>query len=143
MKRPAYEAQIHGAGRAARSGRRDRLDRFHPRRFGQLGKLDLLVLPSLFGEGLPMVVLEAMAAGVPVVATRVEGVPEAIRDGVDGLIVAPDDPRALADAIGRCVRGEVDWAAMRVAAHRRQAAMFSDRAMAEGVAHVYREVLTS
>jgi glycosyltransferase involved in cell wall biosynthesis len=107
----------------------------------QLGKLDLLVLPSLFGEGLPMVVLEAMAAGVPVIATRVEGVPEAIRDGVDGLIVAPDDPAALGDAIGCCVRGGVDWAALRVAAHRRQAALFSDRAMAEGVAHVYREVL--
>jgi glycosyltransferase involved in cell wall biosynthesis len=107
----------------------------------QLGKLDLLILPSLFGEGLPMVVLEAMAAGVPIIATRVEGVPEAIRDGVDGLIVAPDDPRALADAIGSCVRGEVDWAALRIAAHRRQAALFSDRAMAEGVAHVYQEVL--
>ncbi|HEX4144921.1 MAG TPA: glycosyltransferase [Pirellulales bacterium] len=108
---------------------------------GQFGKLDLLVLPSLFGEGLPMVVLEAMAAGVPVIATRVEGVPEAIRDGVDGLIVAPDDPRALGDAICLCVQGDVDWAAMRIAAHRRQAALFSDRAMAEGVAHVYREVL--
>jgi hypothetical protein len=39
------------------------------------------------------------------------------------------------------VRGEVDWSALRLAAHRRQAAMFSDRSMAEGVAEVYREVL--
>ena len=107
----------------------------------ELGRLDLMVLPSLFGEGLPMVVLEAMAAGVPVIATRVEGVPEAIRDGVDGLIVAPGDAGALSEVIGLCVRGEVDWAALRVAAHRRQAAMFSDRSMAEGVAQVYREVL--
>ena len=50
--------------------------------------MDLFVLPSLFGEGLPMVILEAMSAGTPVVATRVEGVPEAIRDGEEGLIGA-------------------------------------------------------
>jgi glycosyltransferase involved in cell wall biosynthesis len=82
-----------------------------------------------------------MAAGVPIIATRVEGVPEAIRDEVDGLIVAPGNSQALADAVGRLVRGEVDWSALRLAAHRRQAAMFSDRSMAEGVAEVYREVL--
>ena len=89
----AYEDEIRS--KAARLGLSDVIEwtGFTRDVAAQLGKLDLLVLPSLFGEGLPMVVLEAMAAGVPVVATRVEGVPEAIRDGVDGLIVAPDDPR--------------------------------------------------
>ncbi len=138
---PDYEAQI--LAQVERLNLADAIDwtgftRDVP---AELAKLDLLMLPSLFGEGLPMVVLEAMAAGVPVVATRVEGVLEAIRDGVDGLIVPPGDSQALASAVGRLVRGEVDWSALRLAAHRRQAAMFSDRSMAEGVAEVYREVL--
>ena len=107
----------------------------------ELARMDLFVLPSLFGEGLPMVILEAMASGVPVVATGVEGVPEAIRDGFEGVIAAPNDPRRLAQAINRYLRGEVDWSQMRVAAHQRQADVFSDVAMARGVAQVYREVL--
>ncbi len=107
----------------------------------ELSRMDLFVLPSLFGEGLPMVILEAMAAGVPIVATRVEGVPEAIRDGVEGLIASPDDPGDLARAIARYVRGQADWSQLRVAAHRRQAERFSDRSMAEGVAEIYQRVL--
>jgi glycosyltransferase involved in cell wall biosynthesis len=107
----------------------------------ELAAMDLLVLPSLFGEGLPMVILEAMAAGVPVVGTRVEGVPEAIRDGQDGLIAAPGDAAGLARAIEQVVRGAVDWAALRESAHQRQAEQFSDASMAAGVAAVYDAVL--
>jgi len=108
---------------------------------GEWARIDLFVLPSLFGEGLPMVVLEAMAAGVPVVATRVEGVPEAIRDAEDGLLADPGDPGSLAQVIGRVVRGEVDWSALRESALVRHAEKFSDSAMAAGVAGVYRRVL--
>ena len=57
----------------------------------QLQEMDVFVLPSLYGEGLPMVVLEAMANAVPVVASDVEGIPEAVRDGVDGLIFEPSN----------------------------------------------------
>lgn len=108
----------------------------------ELAQMDLFVLPSLFGEGLPMVILEAMAAGVPVVATRVEGVPEAIRDGRDGLIAEPGDPDSLAGAIARVVCGEANWAGLRASALRRHADGFSDRSMAAGVAAVYRRVLS-
>jgi glycosyltransferase involved in cell wall biosynthesis len=107
----------------------------------ELARMDLLVLPSLFGEGMPMVVLEAMAAGVPVVATRVEGVPEAIRDGVDGVLAQPGDAEDLARAIARVVRGELDWSQLRDSAWRRQAEMFSDRSMAAGVAAAYRRAV--
>jgi glycosyltransferase involved in cell wall biosynthesis len=107
----------------------------------ELQKMDLFVLPSLFGEGLPMVVLEAMAAGVPVVATRVAGVPEAIRHGQDGLIVAPGDAEQLAGAITSVTGGEFDWSALRASAMARHARLFSDRGMAAGVAAVYRKLL--
>ena len=108
---------------------------------GELARMDLFVLPSLFGEGLPMVVLEAMAAGVPVVATRVEGTPEAIRNGRDGLIAEPDDAEDLAAALGRIIRGQVDYGALRASALARHAEKFSERSMAAGVAEVYRRVL--
>lgn len=59
---------------------------------------DLLVVPS-FMEGMPYVILEAMAAGLPVVASAVNGIPEAVSDGVTGLLVAPGDIDGLRGAI--------------------------------------------
>ncbi|MDM4018664.1 glycosyltransferase family 4 protein [Roseiconus lacunae] len=106
----------------------------------ELAKLDAMVLPSLFGEGLPMVVLEAMAAGLPVIATRVEGTPEAITDGVEGLLAEPRDADSLAAAIESLVDGTHDWEQMSAAAVERHARDFSDVAMARGTAAVYRNV---
>lgn len=62
------------------------------------GDADALVLPSLW-EGLPYVVVEAMAYGLPVVATAVDGVPEAVTDGISGKLVPPSDVDALASAV--------------------------------------------
>jgi exopolysaccharide biosynthesis WecB/TagA/CpsF family protein len=107
----------------------------------ELLRMDIMVLPSLFGEGLPMVVLEAMAAGVPVVATRIEGVPEAIRESIDGLLSEPGDAADLADCIADIVEGRSDWQELRTNAYDRQTNRFSDHSMAAGVAEVYQSIL--
>jgi len=78
---------------------------------------------------------------VPVVSTRVEGIPEIVRDGRDGLLVEPGDHEALAAALAKIIRGEVDWRAMRQSALARHREKFSDTAMAAGMAAVYRRVL--
>lgn len=65
---------------------------------------DLVVLPSLAGEGLPITAIEALAASVPVVATRVGGLPEAIRDGENWRLVPPNNPSALAQALSDAIQ---------------------------------------
>lgn len=104
-------------------------------------RLDALVLPSLFGEGMPMVVLEALAAGVPVVATSVEGTPEVIRHGVEGLLAEPRDPESLAKQINCLIADRTAWAEMSQQALTRHRNNYTDQKMAERVARVYRSIV--
>jgi glycosyltransferase involved in cell wall biosynthesis len=69
------------------------------------GTADLFALAS-FAEGIPVVLMEAMAMEIPCVATWITGIPELIRDGIDGLLVAPSDVDGLASAIGRLMDDE-------------------------------------
>ncbi|MBL8827627.1 MAG: glycosyltransferase, partial [Planctomycetaceae bacterium] len=138
---PEYQREILARVERLNLGSQIEWRGFQSNVYAELAEMDLFVLPSLFGEGMPMVVLEAMAAGVPVVSTRVEGVPEAIREGVDGLLADAADPVSLAGAIEQFVTGAVDWSTMRSEAYERQVQCFSDRSMAENVAQVYDAVL--
>lgn len=104
-------------------------------------RMDALVLPSLFGEGMPMVILEAMATGVPVVASNVEGVPEVLEHGHTGLVTPAGDAGQLAAVLVDLMNNKYDWCAIREDAYRLQVANFSDRSMAEGVARVYDAIL--
>jgi glycosyltransferase involved in cell wall biosynthesis len=107
----------------------------------ELAKMDGFALPSLFGEGMPMVILEAMASGVPVVASDVEGIAEVLDHGRTGLVVPPGEVGSLAGALAELMDGKYDWRAMRESAYQAQRERFSDRSMAGGVAHVYDGVL--
>ncbi|MCA9217082.1 MAG: glycosyltransferase [Planctomycetales bacterium] len=136
-----YEARLKGL--AAELGIEDQVEwlGFCKDVDAEMNKLDLFVLPSIFGEGLPMVVLEAMACGIPVIGTDVEGIPEAIRDGIEGLIAKAADAESLADSIAAVIEGEFSWLELRQHCIDRQREMFSDRSMARGVADVYNTVL--
>nr|WP_314542794.1 TIGR03088 family PEP-CTERM/XrtA system glycosyltransferase [uncultured Massilia sp.] len=61
---------------------------------------------SSIAEGTPVTMLEAMASGLPIVSTAVGGIPDLVQDGVDGALVPPSDPRALAEALASYVRDE-------------------------------------
>jgi glycosyltransferase involved in cell wall biosynthesis len=103
---------------------------------------DVAVLPSLF-EGLPLAALEAMAAGKPVVATRVGGTSEVIQDGVTGLLAAPADPDALAQAIGAVLSSPAHARSLGAAAQARVARSFSVEVMTEQVTNLYDQVLAA
>jgi glycosyltransferase involved in cell wall biosynthesis len=105
-----------------------------------LDSLDVFVLPS-WTEGLPLVVLEAMARRRPVVATPVGGTAEVVADGETGLLVPPRDPHALAAAIRRLLDDADLRRRMGEAGYERVRTRFSAEAMERRVLEIYDEVV--
>ena len=101
-----------------------------------LAAADLFVLPSRF-EGLPLAVLEAMAAGLPVVSTRVGGTDEVVLEGLTGRLVQPGDNHELAGAIVDIVSDPEKAAAMGAAGRRRFDAHFAAARMATETKELY------
>lgn len=102
--RPGLEAAVAGRGLGATVRLVGALPQDEVAR--RLAAADLFVLPSVVApdgqmEGIPVALMEAMAAGRPVIASRLSGVPELVEDGVSGLLVPPGDVGALAAAVGR------------------------------------------
>lgn len=132
----SLEQEIRERGLSARvrlAGFRDDLAEILP-------CLALLVHPARM-EGLGVSLLQAAAAGVPVVASRVGGIPEAVEDGVTGLLVPPGDAAALAAAAGRLLADPGLRARYGRAAGGRVQREFSLAAMVAGNLAVYRELL--
>jgi glycosyltransferase involved in cell wall biosynthesis len=101
-----------------------------------LSAMDVFVLPSE-SEGLAVTLLEAMAQGLPVVASNVGGNPEVVADGESGLLVPPLDPPALASAIALLVQDAPRRAAMGAAGRRRLRGQFSQAAMVASYRNIY------
>jgi glycosyltransferase involved in cell wall biosynthesis len=124
------DAELLGvAGRVVFAGYRDDVP-------SVLAGCDVFCLPS-FAEGLPLVVLEAMAHAKPVVATRVGGTGELVVDGETGLLVPPGDVDALAHALSELLADPLRAARMGEAGRKRVLAEFGAAAMAERVLELY------
>ena len=107
----------------------------------RLAGLDAFVLPSR-ADNLPISILEAMASALPVVATRVGGIPELVVDGESGFLVEPDDPTALAEALER-VAADPDRARLGRRGAERVAEHFSLERVARRMISLYERLCES
>lgn len=114
---------------------------FLPQAYQSLPAMDLFVLPSL-SEGMGLVLLEAMQAQLPLVATRVGGIPEVIREGQDGILVSPADPDALAQAC-QTLLDQPTLAKQQVQSGRTHWPLFSIEQMIQKTENFYEEILCS
>ena len=109
--------------------------------YEELEKMDCFVLPSM-SEGLSIALLEAMSAGVPVIATRIRANEEIIRQGHDGFLCEPGEARSLAACIEQMITlSKEELQSMRNNVRRRQQENFSRETMCERMADVYADIL--
>lgn len=108
--------------------------RYHEEVLAMYRDADLFVMSSV-AEGMPIVLMEAMQAGVPVVSTAISGIPELLDDGRAGVLVPPADETALAEAIEGIMQGRIDRAALRDNAIRHIAEAFDQGKNAERFQH--------
>jgi glycosyltransferase involved in cell wall biosynthesis len=104
-----------------------------------LSSADCLVLPS-YAEGLPMAILEAMAHGLPVIATRVGAIPEVITDNHEGFLIEPGDIKGLSDRMMLLADDENLRRRMGRAAHKRVKEEYSLDAMVDLLMNIYFEL---
>jgi len=103
---------------------------------GLLTEANICVVPSVWQEAFPLGVLEAMAAGKPVIGTSVGGIPEMIDDGVTGLLVPPADEHALAEALGCLLTDPALSARLGYAGRQRVADRFTQERQLEAVTEI-------
>jgi glycosyltransferase involved in cell wall biosynthesis len=106
-----------------------------------LQALDLLVLPSYSDEGVPQAIMQAMACSVPVVSTRIGGIPEAVDEGVTGLLVEPRSAPSLAAGLAALRDDPRLRARMGNAARARAERDFGIDPMLDGMERVFRDVM--
>lgn len=138
--RGPLEAELRQAIDAADLATRVRLMGFRDDLPALLGCLDLLVHPADI-EGLGVSLLQAAAARVPIIASRAGGMPEAVRDGVNGLLIAPGDVEGLACAMNRLLDDASLRARMGEAGRQLMLDEFSPQTMCDGNLAIYRRVL--
>jgi glycosyltransferase involved in cell wall biosynthesis len=102
----------------------------------ELAEASVFVLPS-YNEGLPMSVLEAMAAGLPIVSTPVGGIPEAVSDGVEGFLVQPGDVHTLAERLALLAADPALARRMGAAARRKVESTYSTAAVVPRLEQIY------
>jgi glycosyltransferase involved in cell wall biosynthesis len=108
-----------------------------------LASVDVMVLPSYYGEGLPKSLIEAAACALPLVTTDMPGCRDVVTDGVDGLLVPPRDSVALADAIAQLQNDPALAARLGAAARAKALSEFDERIVIDRTIAVYRELIDS
>ncbi|HID56525.1 TPA: glycosyltransferase [Candidatus Poribacteria bacterium] len=106
-----------------------------------MAAMDIFALSSI-DEGLPLAILEAMSAGLPIVATEVGGIPEAVEHGLNGFLLPPRSPQRMAIALQKLIDEPELRRRFSIWARRRVVERFSIRAMIKAYRSIYKEILS-